>query len=48
VLAALAGAVLSVKSGEMPLVLLMLLSSIASLLTILAVIRRAKRLGIEI
>ena len=45
-LAALAGAVLSVQSGEMPLVVLMLLSSLGSLVAMLAVKARAKRLGL--
>ncbi|KAF0173775.1 MAG: MFS transporter DHA1 family bicyclomycin/chloramphenicol resistance protein [Rhodobacteraceae bacterium] len=45
-LAALAGAILPPGSTEMPLVLLMLASSIASTLCILAVIRRARTLGI--
>lgn len=45
-LAALAGALLPPGSTEMPLVLLMLASSIASVLAILAVIRRARALGL--
>ncbi|MFC3179401.1 multidrug effflux MFS transporter [Cypionkella sinensis] len=45
-LAALAGAVLPPGSTEMPLVLLMLASSVLSTLCILAVIRRARALGI--
>lgn len=45
-LAALAGALLQPGSTEMPLVLLMLASSIASVLAILVVIRRARQLGI--
>ena len=45
-LAALAGALLPPGSSEMPLILLMLASSVASLLAILAVIRRAKALGL--
>ncbi|OYU39954.1 MAG: Bcr/CflA family drug resistance efflux transporter [Pseudorhodobacter sp. PARRP1] len=45
-LAALAGAVLPPGSTEMPLVLLMLASSVLSTVCILAVIRRARALGI--
>lgn len=45
-LAALAGAVLPPGSTEMPLILLMLASSALSMLCILAVIRRARTLGI--
>ncbi len=45
-LAALAGALLPPGSTEMPLVLLMLASSVASVLAILAVMRRARRLGL--
>ena len=45
-LAALAGALLTHGSTEMPLVLLMLASSVLSVLCILAVIRRARRLGL--
>ncbi|MDB5666085.1 multidrug effflux MFS transporter [Cypionkella sp.] len=45
-LAALAGAVLPPGSTEMPLVLLMLASSLLSTLCILAVIRRARAIGI--
>ena len=45
-LAALAGALLPPGSTEMPLVLLMLASSIASVLAILAVMRRARALGL--
>ncbi|MEO5613467.1 MAG: multidrug effflux MFS transporter [Cypionkella sp.] len=46
VLAALAGAVLPPGATEMPLILLMLASSVLSMLCILAVIRRARSLGI--
>lgn len=45
-LAALAGKLLPPGATEMPLILLMLASSTASLLCILAVIRRARRLGL--
>ena len=45
-LAALAGALLTPGSTELPLNLLMLASSIASVLAILAVMRRARRLGL--
>lgn len=45
-LAALAGALLPPGSTELPLVLLMLASSIASVLAILAVMRRARALGL--
>ena len=45
-LAALAGAALPPGSTEMPLILLMLASSLVSTLCILAVIRRARSLGI--
>ncbi len=45
-LAALAGAVLPPGATEMPLILLMLASSLLSTLCILAVIRRARSLGI--
>jgi DHA1 family bicyclomycin/chloramphenicol resistance-like MFS transporter len=45
-LAAMAGAILPPGSTEMPLILLMLASSIASLIAILLVIRRARVLGI--
>lgn len=45
-LAALAGAILQPGSTEMPLVLLMLASSVASTICILAVIRRARALGL--
>lgn len=46
-LAALAGALLTEGATEMPLVLLMLASSILSVLSILAVIRRARALGLS-
>lgn len=46
-LAALAGRLLTPGSGEMPLILLMLVSSIASVLAILAVMRRARSLGLS-
>ncbi len=46
-LAALAGAVLGPGSSEMPLILLMLASSILSVVSILAVIRRARTLGLS-
>jgi DHA1 family bicyclomycin/chloramphenicol resistance-like MFS transporter len=42
----MAGAILPPGSTEMPLILLMLASSIASLIAILLVIRRARVLGI--
>lgn len=45
-LAALAGVLLGPGSSEMPLILLMLASAIASLVSILAVIRRARHLGL--
>jgi DHA1 family bicyclomycin/chloramphenicol resistance-like MFS transporter len=45
-LAALAGALLTEGATEMPLVLLMLASSVLSVLSILAVMRRAKALGL--
>ncbi|WP_426037899.1 MFS transporter [Cypionkella sp. TWP1-2-1b2] len=45
-LASLAGAVLPPGSTEMPLILLMLASSVLSMLCILAVIRRARALGL--
>ena len=45
-LAALAGALLPPGSTEMPLVLLMLATSVASVLCILAVIRRARAIGL--
>jgi MFS transporter, DHA1 family, multidrug resistance protein len=45
-LAAIAGWLLPPGSTEMPLILLMLASSILSLLCILAVIRRARALGL--
>ena len=45
-LAALAGALLPPGATEMPLVVLMLACSIASVLCILAVIRRARALGL--
>lgn len=45
-LAALAGALLPPGATELPLVLLMLVSSVASVLCILAVIRRARALGL--
>jgi DHA1 family bicyclomycin/chloramphenicol resistance-like MFS transporter len=45
-LAALAGAILPPGSTEMPLVLLMLASAVASVLCILAVLHRAKALGL--
>ncbi|MGA0540061.1 multidrug effflux MFS transporter [Neotabrizicola sp. VNH66] len=45
-LAALAGAMLGPGSSEMPLILLMLASSVASIGAILAVMRRARRLGL--
>lgn len=45
-LAALAGALLTPGSTELPLILLMLASSVASVLAILAVMRRARRLGL--
>ncbi len=44
-LAALAGVLLGPGASEMPLVLLMLASSLASVVAILLVIRRARRLG---
>ncbi|MBU9696888.1 multidrug effflux MFS transporter [Rhodobacteraceae bacterium HSP-20] len=46
-LAALAGALLTEGATEMPLVLLMLGSSVLSVLSILAVIRRARALGLS-
>lgn len=46
-LAALAGALLTEGATEMPLVLLMLASAILALLSILAVIRRARTLGLS-
>lgn len=46
-LAALAGSLLTEGATEMPLVLLMLGSAVLSLLSILAVIRRARTLGIS-
>lgn len=46
-LAALAGALLTEGATEMPLVLLMLASSVLSVLSILAVIRRARSLGLS-
>jgi DHA1 family bicyclomycin/chloramphenicol resistance-like MFS transporter len=46
-LAALAGAVLGPGSSEMPLILLMLASAILSVVSILAVIRRARTLGLS-
>jgi DHA1 family bicyclomycin/chloramphenicol resistance-like MFS transporter len=46
-LAALAGALLTEGATEMPLVLLMLASSVLSVLSILAVIRRARALGLS-
>lgn len=46
-LAALAGALLPPGATEMPLVLLMLASSVASVLAILWVIRRARQLGLS-
>ncbi len=46
-LAALAGALLPPGTTEMPLVLLMLASSVASVLAILWVIRRARQLGLS-
>ncbi len=45
-LAALAGAILPPGSTEMPLILLMLSTSVASLIAIILVIRRARTLGI--
>jgi DHA1 family bicyclomycin/chloramphenicol resistance-like MFS transporter len=45
-LAALAGALLPPGSTEMPLILLMLASSVASVVAILFVIRRARQLGL--
>jgi MFS transporter, DHA1 family, multidrug resistance protein len=45
-LAALAGWLLVPGSGELPLVLLMLASSVASVISILFVIRRARQLGL--
>jgi len=45
-LAALAGALLPPGATEMPLVVLMLTCSVASVLCILAVIRRARALGL--
>ena len=45
-LAVLAGALLPPGATEMPLIVLMLASSVASLIAILAVIRRARSLGI--
>ena len=45
-LAALAGALLPPGSTEMPLVLLMLAASVASVLAVLWVLRRARRLGL--
>ncbi len=46
-LAAFAGVLLKPGATEMPLILLMLASSVASVLAILAVIRRARRLGLS-
>ena len=46
-LAALAGALLTPGATELPLVLLMFASALASLLSILLVIRRARRLGLS-
>ena len=46
-LAALAGAILPPGSDETPLVLLMLASAVASLLSIMAVIRRARVIGLN-
>jgi len=46
-LAAFAGALLKPGATEMPLILLMLASSVASVLAIVAVIRRARRLGLS-
>ena len=45
-LAALAGTLLGPGATEMPLILLMLASAILSLLSIMAVIRRARALGL--
>jgi MFS transporter, DHA1 family, multidrug resistance protein len=45
-LAAIATALLPPGSTEMPLILLMLASSVASVIAVLAVIRRARRLGL--
>jgi DHA1 family bicyclomycin/chloramphenicol resistance-like MFS transporter len=45
-LAALTGAVLGPGSGELPLILLMLGSGLASVACIVAVMRRARRLGL--
>ncbi|WP_101341300.1 multidrug effflux MFS transporter [Cereibacter azotoformans] len=45
-LAALAGAVLTVEGGEMPLIVIMLVSGLASIAAILWVIRRARSLGL--
>lgn len=44
-LAAVAGVLLGPGSTEMPLILLMLASSLASVVAILFVIRRARQLG---
>ncbi|WP_096785055.1 multidrug effflux MFS transporter [Rhodobacter sp. CZR27] len=46
-LAALAGAVLTKGSGEMPLIVIMLASGVASVAAILWVIRRARALGLS-
>lgn len=46
VLAAVAGILLGPGSSEMPLILLMLASSVASVISILFVIRRARQIGI--
>ncbi|MGP3695738.1 multidrug effflux MFS transporter [Rhodobacter sp. NSM] len=45
-LAALAGAVLTPASGEMPLIVIMLASGLASILAIVAVIRRSRAIGL--
>jgi DHA1 family bicyclomycin/chloramphenicol resistance-like MFS transporter len=45
-LAALAGWLLGPGSSEMPLILLMLISSVGSVVSILLVIRRARALGL--
>ncbi|EGJ20646.1 Bcr/CflA subfamily drug resistance transporter [Cereibacter sphaeroides WS8N] len=45
-LAALAGVVLTVEGGEMPLILIMLFSGVASVVSILWVMRRARALGL--
>jgi MFS transporter, DHA1 family, multidrug resistance protein len=45
-LAALAGALLPPGASELPLVVLMLTSAVAAVICILAVIRRARALGL--